>query len=146
MNAKTVISLVILEDAQGRIALQLRGNVATIANPDRWGLFGGHAEEGEEPLQAAVREVQEELTCVLDPEKMKLLQSYHRSSDKKYFIYHYLVDVEFNDAKLTEGQSFNFFDRSQIEDGLIEGKEIVAHHLDALRSYWQANKRINSLS
>jgi len=137
MNAKIVISLVILEDAQGRVALQLRGNVATIANPDRWGLFGGHAEADEEPLQAAVREVQEELTCVLEPVKMKFLQSYHRSPYKEYFIYHYFVNNELKDANLTEGQLFGFFARDQIELGAIDGKEIAAHHLEAMRSYWE---------
>lgn len=141
MSAKTVISLVILEDAQGHVALQLRGDVATIANPDRWGLFGGHAEAGEEPLQAAVREVQEELTCVLDPAKMIFLQSYQRSADKEYFIYHYLVQDELNEAHLTEGQRFAFFRREQIEQGVIDEKKVVAHHLEAMRNDWQGKTK-----
>ncbi len=143
MSTKILISLVILEGAQGRVALQLRGNIATIANSDRWGLFGGHAETGEEPLQAAVREVQEELTCALDPQKMKFLQSYYRSADKEYFIYHYFVDGELNDAKLTEGQCFGFFSRHHIELGSIDGKGIVAHHLEAMRNYWEGKTREN---
>ncbi len=137
VSTKILISLVILEDAQGRVALQLRGNVATIANSDRWGLFGGHAEAGEEPLQAAVREVQEELTCILDRAKMKFLQSYHRSTDKEYFIYHYFVEGELNEVKLTEGQRFGFFPRDQLELGSIDGKEVVAHHLEAMRKHWE---------
>lgn len=131
-----MISLVILEDVEGRVALQLRSNVANIANPDRWGLFGGHAEAGEDPLQAAVREVQEELTCILEPGKMSLLQSYPRS-ERQYFIYHYFVQGELADAKLTEGQSFGFFPRAQIEQGSIDGKEVVAHHLEAMKNYWE---------
>ena len=54
---------VILEDDQGNIALQLRGRDQRL-NPDSWSIFGGHIEEGEQPLQAALREVREEAGLV----------------------------------------------------------------------------------
>ena len=46
MSDQVRIVLVILEDAQGRVALQLRSPLANIANPDHWGLFGGHVDPG----------------------------------------------------------------------------------------------------
>jgi 8-oxo-dGTP diphosphatase len=50
---------VVLVDADGRVLLQERDEHAPI-DPDRWGLVGGHVEEGEDLDHAVRRELAEE--------------------------------------------------------------------------------------
>lgn len=58
---RTVCGVVVLR-ADGAALLQHRDDLPTIADPGLWVVPGGHAEPGETPREAAVREVEEE-TC-----------------------------------------------------------------------------------
>lgn len=42
-------------------------------NPGTWGFPGGHLDDGEEPFEGAVREVQEEMKCWIQSSKLKFL-------------------------------------------------------------------------
>jgi 8-oxo-dGTP diphosphatase len=53
------VALIVAED--GRLLLQLRDSAPGRAGADRWGMFGGHIEAGEQPAEALLRELQEEL-------------------------------------------------------------------------------------
>ena len=68
---------VVLEDEQGRIAMQLRDDRLEIANPNKWSIFGGKIEAGEEPEQAALREMKEEISVDLDPSKLVIVGRVH---------------------------------------------------------------------
>jgi 8-oxo-dGTP pyrophosphatase MutT (NUDIX family) len=57
----TVCGVIVLR-ADGAALLQHRDDIPTINDPGLWVFPGGHAEAGESPLEAAVREVEEE-TC-----------------------------------------------------------------------------------
>jgi len=129
------IALVLLQDEDGRFALQLRSPIASIANPDRWGIFGGHIEDGEKPEAGALREIQEELACLLDAGKLKMLDSFQMDSDKEYFVYFYPVEDELRQARLMEGEDFDFFAIEEIEQGMIRGKEVVSYHRDVMRKF-----------
>lgn len=135
------IALVILEDEQGRVALQLRSNSSDIANPDKWGLFGGQIEEGEEPSEGAQHEVEEELTCKLISDKLNYLWKRERETEKSYFLFRYVVTTELDEAELTEGQRYDFFWPSQIHIGTIEGREIVPYHRDFLLRFWNGESK-----
>jgi len=137
MSGQMRIVLVILEDALGRMALQLRSPLASIANPDHWGLFGGHANFGEDDATAARREVEEELSCLLDSSKMRYLQSLNWPTGKIYLVFHYQVDKELDGAQLTEGERWGFFSPAHLEMGSIEGKPIVPHHFELLKDFWE---------
>jgi 8-oxo-dGTP diphosphatase len=66
----------VLIDTFGRFLLQQRDNVPGIVHPGKIGLFGGHRECGETYLQCIVREVHEELSYFLPPERFEYLASY----------------------------------------------------------------------
>jgi 8-oxo-dGTP diphosphatase len=66
----------ILLDTLGRFLLQQRDNVPGIVHPGKIGLFGGQRESGETYLQCIVREVHEELTYFLPPERFEYVASY----------------------------------------------------------------------
>jgi len=58
---------VVIFDAEGQVLVLLRPDNVNWA-PGKWALPGGHIEEGEKPIDAAVREVKEETTLVIsDP-------------------------------------------------------------------------------
>ena len=61
----------VLLDFLGRLLLQLRDDIPNIVQPGKIGLFGGHREGGESFLDCIVREVHEELSYYLPPERFK---------------------------------------------------------------------------
>jgi 8-oxo-dGTP diphosphatase len=58
------------------VVFRWRDNVPGIVHPGKIGLFGGHREAGETYLQCIVREVHEELTYLLPPERFEYVASY----------------------------------------------------------------------
>lgn len=129
MSEKAIrIALVILENQNGGFALQLRSPIASIANPDRWGFFGGHVEEHESPQEGAIREIEEELCAFLKAEKLTFLNSFNMDVNKQYSVFHYLVSDELDHAVLMEGEAFAYFSKEDIERGEKAGKEIVTYH------------------
>lgn len=57
----------ILLDAEGRYLLQRRDDIPGIWFPGHWGFFGGAIEPGENPIEATVRELVEEIGITLAP-------------------------------------------------------------------------------
>ena len=115
---------VILESPTG-ITLQLRDDLHL------WGIFGGLMEDGEDPKQAALREIQEELTITLDPERLVLLKVFYGSRYTSY-LFHYPVSTELADAILTEGLKYEEKAQSNLSE-----EEVVPWHWTMLSWYWQ---------
>jgi len=134
-NKKIRIAIVILENRDREFALQLRSPIPNIVNPDRWGCFGGHIEEREKPAEAALREIEEELTVSLDSEKLIFYSYFEMNNGKEYSIFHYLVKNELDQAVLMEGEEFSYFSIKEIEQGQKKGKKIVDYHKDLLLNF-----------
>ena len=60
-------------DPLGRLLLQLRDNIPNIRYPGMLGLFGGHREGDESFLDCVVREVHEELSFYLPPDRFRYI-------------------------------------------------------------------------
>ena len=73
------VSCAIILDTLGRFLLQLRDNVPGILQPGKIGLFGGHREDGETHLQCVVREIYEEISYFVSPDRFQHLAIYEGS-------------------------------------------------------------------
>ncbi len=125
---------VILEDNQGRVALQLREEEREL-NPDHWSVFGGHIEEGEEPLIAIVREMEEELSVKLSEDNLVSLGRVERAGHA-YTIFHYQVEDELDEVVLKEGLDWRWCSIDEIKEGVIEGKRVVEYHAGFLVKFF----------
>lgn len=102
------VACAILIDPQGRYLLQRRDNDPAILYPGRIGLFGGHREGTEAPLDCVIREVHEETGYFGDPKEFELLGSYS-GPDKEIpeatVVGHYYVlrSVPVEALNITEG-------------------------------------------
>jgi 8-oxo-dGTP pyrophosphatase MutT (NUDIX family) len=70
------IACAIIIDTHRRFLLQQRDDIPGILCPGLVGLFGGHREDGETFLQCAVREVREEISYFVKPDRFEYLASY----------------------------------------------------------------------
>jgi 8-oxo-dGTP diphosphatase len=70
------VAAALIIDKRGRFLLQQRDNVPGILFPGKIGLFGGHREGDETFLECVVREIHEEISFFIAPERFEHLASY----------------------------------------------------------------------
>ena len=70
------VAAALIIDQRGRFLLQQRDNVPGILFPGKIGLFGGHREGDETFLECVVREIHEEISFFIAPERFEHLASY----------------------------------------------------------------------
>jgi 8-oxo-dGTP pyrophosphatase MutT (NUDIX family) len=128
---------VILVDPRGWILLQERDEHAPI-DPERWGLSGGHLEPGEEPLDGAYREVEEETGVGLAPgtlEHFETLAVFHPAYGSVDQVHVYVARVELTDADIDcqEGRQIVFVEpeRARRLDLTMTGVLAVPAFLDS---------------
>ena len=117
--------VLILRDAGGHIALQLRDDI-----PNTWGLFGGWMEEGEAPKAAAVRELEEELSVQLAPHRFQFIGTHEEQGRFFAYIYHVVVNDDLDGAVLGEGLAWGFLSGDEISH-----MNLLPHHRDMLDLY-----------
>ena len=74
--ARREIAAAIVFDVRGRLLLQQRDNIPGILRPGMVSLFGGHREGDESCLECVVRELYEELSLWIPPERFEHVWSY----------------------------------------------------------------------
>jgi ADP-ribose pyrophosphatase YjhB (NUDIX family) len=100
----------LLVDAEGRFLLQHRDDKPDIANPGRWGSFGGMIEPYETPEEGFLREIEEELSW--RPTTFGLVSAVSYKPDHHWqliYVYDAVVDVPRDRLDLHEGQGMGFF-------------------------------------
>lgn len=107
-------------------------------HPNQWCFFGGQVERGEKPLDAFMRELEEELGLQL--KEVKFFGEYtlqdvsaHTNEIRRGRIYVHQARFTGNilDIRLKEGSGFGFFSRQEIET-----LPIVWHNKRALIDYY----------
>jgi len=103
------IACAVVIDTQNRLLLQQRDDVPGILQPGKVGLFGGHREGSETYLQCAVRELHEELSYFIPPERFEFLaiqegRDLDVDGGTLYAEFFVIRDIPHNALLVTEGQ------------------------------------------
>lgn len=100
------IAQALLFDSAARLLIYLRDDKVDIPFPNHWDFFGGHVEAMENPEQALVREVKEELGVEL--RQWRFFRRYECLQGDAYpnlkYIYFGRIDRLAEDLSLLEGQ------------------------------------------
>ena len=111
-----VAAILVQED--GRYVMQLRDPIARIFYPDHWGCFGGAVNEGESPLDALHRELNEELGVVIHaPQEFSRFDFDIKLWKKKVYRIYYEVRVAadfLSSVVLREGAEVRAFDGAEL--------------------------------
>jgi 8-oxo-dGTP diphosphatase len=102
------IAAAVIVDQWGRLLLQLRDDIPTILWPGKVGLFGGHREGDETPLECVVRELHEELSYSIPPRHFKYLTTLEGPDSEViggtvHADFYVVRDVPANELVVTEG-------------------------------------------
>ena len=107
------IAVVYLVDRRGHVLLQHRDEHAPRA-ANQWGMVGGHVEDGEDPDDAVLRELEEETGIRSGPGDLELWHAgefaYADGHRGDYRIYAGAVDLTDDDIVLGEGRAIVFVD------------------------------------
>ena len=106
------VATVLLVDARGWVLMQLRSADAP-ASPGVWSFPGGGIEDGEEPEEAARRELLEETGLAVDGELALYWSGMRPSASRvsglvEYFVYSAPTDARQEDVVLGEGEAMEF--------------------------------------
>ena len=107
------VACAILVDPSGRLLLQLRDG-GTANDPHRWGPPGGRVEPGEEPHDAAVRELEEETGLRVG--RLDLFWSGLMPSGKEFHFYCGATTAAQHEVRCYEGAAMEFVDAALISD------------------------------
>jgi 8-oxo-dGTP diphosphatase len=93
------------------IVLHLRDDKPWIPHPGRWSFFGGAVEDGESPIEALRRELEEEIGLV-EFEARSLCRVVDQGGDGRLLtIFEVRTDWTAQQMTLTEGQALGAFER-----------------------------------
>ena len=126
---------VTLVDPRGRVLMQERDEHAPVW-PDTWCFPGGGLDEGEEPVDGAVRELAEETGVVLAPDDLTDLGRFELvTEDRGTFWFHAFVartTLSDRDVECHEGRQMVFVDADPLPDvDLVPSTAMVAPVLAA---------------
>lgn len=118
MNANAEI-LLLQED--GSFILQVRDDKPGITNPGLWSTFGGKIESGEEPIDAAVRELSEETNLTLRKADLqfyrKCIKTKEEHGEDWEVYYFFAKPVSTEGLEVYEGQGYT----------ILSGPEMLKH-------------------
>lgn len=114
MTVSVALAILYKQSSEPRFLLQLRDDIPTIAYPGVWGLFGGHLEPEETPLEGLKRELLEEISyAVLSPKPFQTV------ADERAVrhIFSASLTVSVDDLFLREGQDLGLLSLAEIRRG-----------------------------
>ncbi len=112
------IALTVLRDEEGKFLFQFRdGNAPT--NKLRVTFFGGSIDAGEDPAQAALRELKEELELDVGPGELRLVvaKPWHQEElheDETMNVFEVTKRVSWDDIRVREGAGAVFLTKEEL--------------------------------
>lgn len=104
---------VIIERKDKKMLFQLRDNNPLISDPNKWWIFGGGIEPNEKPINAAVRELKEEINLKINKKDLKLI-FIKKLKNKKVYFFKFNFKKNMAKLRLKEGQDMKFMSRKEI--------------------------------
>lgn len=109
-----------------KVLMQLRDFKENISFPGLWGFFSGSIEAGEQPVEAAKRELFEEIGY--EPKVIHELntRSYSTIYEKSVVSHAYYCEltVSLGELTLREGQDFGLFSRNEMLSGNLYSRKL----------------------
>jgi len=105
-NVENANVKMILINPNNKIFLLHREDIPNIEVPNKWSFVGGALDEGETPMDGAIRETKEEIN--FDVKDAKLFKEYDDPGIRRY-VYIGTIDKEISELNLTEGDDMGFF-------------------------------------
>ena len=128
-------------NSKKELLLQLRAKEKPLY-PNMWDIsVAGHVSTGEQPIQAALREIKEEIGLSVKKSNLSFFKIIkHKTIFKKiknnefYYVYFLKIDKKINELKLQkeEVQKVKFISLKELEKELKNNPDKFAHH----GSYW----------
>ena len=112
-SARTSVAMAIIHQ-DGKYLMQLRDDIAGIAYPGVWGLFGGHLEPKESPEAGLKRELIEEIGYSVH--QLTKFRSMEMDLYVRHFFYCSLT-VPVETLELNEGWDLKLLTKAEIERG-----------------------------
>ena len=97
--------------------LQLRDNIENILYPGHWGLFGGHLDPEETPLQAVMRELKEEINWAPN-QPLQHWFSDHRGTRLAH-VFRGALEVPIEQLQLLEGDDLKLVCIDELASGQV---------------------------
>ncbi|MCP6720404.1 MAG: NUDIX hydrolase [Patescibacteria group bacterium] len=108
---------VILETIDGKLIFQERPTKPGVIHPGEVSIFGGEVEKGEKPIDAAIREINEELELVLNKKNLEFLGIYEKTKKihgAEGVCYIYIArGIDPHMLELREGENIILFSRKE---------------------------------
>ncbi len=127
------IALIVIQDREGKYLLMFRDGRAP-RFPLQWGLFGGHVENGEDPLQAARRELEEEIGVRGKKEDFSSLGAWE-VHDHVIHAVAYNRRISLHEIQLGEGAGFGVFTQEELRrlDMAESAREVLSRFVFSKR-------------
>jgi 8-oxo-dGTP diphosphatase len=121
-----IVATALIIDAEGRLLLQHRDDKPWIANPGRWGSFGGTIEPYETPQDGFMRELREELNW--QPRTFELFDAFPYfglNNRSLMYVFAARLDVPFESLVLGEGQGMDLFSPDELPDATVDDLRLL---------------------
>jgi len=111
--SKRQLVVFVIRNDDGEYCLHFRDGNPGIIHPLQWSLFGGHKEPGEDFLQTAQRELEEEMGIAVAGEDFDLVETLD-FPDRVYEIVECRRPINWSDITLNEGAGCGFFSGQEL--------------------------------
>lgn len=127
---------ILIYDKKGRVLLQKRSKFKSI-NPGMWSVVAGHVTKGEDLLETAHKELQEEIgfDVKLDFVKKELQKYDWETHFMNYFLGQY--SGEKITLELAEVEEARFFSKDELKKFINSGESVNLKHLGVLNEIWK---------